>query len=71
MSWSRNVYSTMVQSVGYDDETKELTVTWNKSGKVSVYENVPEELAVQLSLAPSVGRMINDEIKPYYQHRYQ
>jgi hypothetical protein len=65
----KDVYSSMAREVGYDPDTKDLIVAW-KNGKRSAYSNVPEELAVQLSTAPSVGSMINDEIKPYFQHRY-
>lgn len=70
MSWSKPVYSTMVAEVGYDEEAQELIVTWARSGKRSAYRGVPEELAAQLANAPSVGQMINSEIKPYYAHRY-
>ena len=67
--WSKNVYSSNVSEVGYDPETKELFITWTR-GKRSVYSNVPEELAEQLVNAPSVGSMLQTEIKPYYAHRY-
>lgn len=70
MSWKQNVYSTMVSSVGYDSDRNELLVTWKKSGKTSAYKGVPEELALQLANAPSVGRMVIDEIKDFYPHRY-
>jgi hypothetical protein len=69
MSWFRHVYSSNVSTIGYDPETKELSVTWTK-GKQSIYSGVPEELAEQLVNAPSVGSMLNAEIKPYYAHRY-
>jgi hypothetical protein len=59
----------MCQEIGYDDESEELIVTWN-NGRKSAYAGVPEELALELSKAPSVGNMINDEIKPNYAHRY-
>ena len=68
-TWEKDVYSSNVSSVGYDSESKELIITWSK-GKRSVYSNVPEELAEQLTNAPSVGSMLNSEIKPYYAHRY-
>lgn len=68
MSWEKNVFSSMVTSVGYDPEKAELYVTWSKSGKTSVYAGVPEGVALDLSNAPSVGQMVNMEIKPYYQH---
>lgn len=68
MSWSKSVFSSMVSEVGYDPEKAELSVTWAKSGKTSVYAGVPEGVALDLSNAPSVGQMVNSEIKPYYQH---
>ena len=69
MSWSRDVFSSNVSTVGYDPETKDLTITWTK-GKRSIYSNVPEELAEQLVNAASVGSMLRTEIIPYYGHRY-
>ena len=70
MSWEKTVFSSNVSAVGYDSETGDLLVTWSKSGKVSAYSGVPESTALELSRAPSVGQMINSDIKPYYQHRY-
>ena len=68
MPWAKNVFSSMVSAVAYDEETAELMVTWAKSGKTSIYAGVPEGVALDLSNAPSVGQMVNTEIKPYYQH---
>lgn len=70
MSWNQSVFSSNVESVGYDTNTNEMTVTW-KSGKVSAYSGVPEEVALQVANAPSVGSMINSEIKGTYDHRYR
>ena len=67
-TWDKPVYSDMVASIGYNDETNELIVTFNK-GRKYVYAGVPEELAVQLANAPSVGQMMNSEIKPNYPAR--
>lgn len=69
MSWEKSVFSSNVQSVGYDSETGDLLVTWN-NGRRSAYSGVPEGVAIQLSKAPSVGTMLNTEIKPAYPHRY-
>jgi hypothetical protein len=69
MAWSKEVYSSNVSTVGYDEETKELTITWAK-GKTSIYSGVPAELAEQLASASSVGSMMRTEIVPYYPHRY-
>lgn len=70
MSWSRSVYSSMVSEVGYDSDSQELLITWAKSGKVSAYGGVPEDVAEACARAPSVGQYVNMEIKPFYQHRY-
>ena len=67
--WTKSVYSSNVQEVGYDPDTKELYITWTR-GKQSIYSGVPEDLAVDLSNAPSVGSMLNSEVKPFYAHRY-
>lgn len=69
MTWEKSVYSSNVNTVGYDVESKELFISWSK-GKRSVYTGVPEELALQLTTTNSVGTMLNQEIKPYYGHRY-
>lgn len=69
MPWEQAVFSSNVQAVGYDEDKHELLVTWN-SGRVSAYADVPEETAVRLANAPSVGQMMNSEIKPNFSHRY-
>ncbi len=69
MSWSKSVYSSHVQSIGYDSDAREMTVTW-QNGKVSVYEDVPEETALQAANAPSVGQFLHSEIKSSFRHRY-
>ena len=69
-AWSRPVSSSMVSEVAYDVDSQELIVTWAKGGKRSAYAGVPEGLADELSRAPSVGSMINSDIKPFYPHRY-
>ena len=69
MSWNQSVFSSNVDSVGSDDNTNEMTVAW-RSGKVSAYAGVSEELALQVANAPSVGQAINSMIKNQYGHRY-
>lgn len=70
MSWNQSVFSSNVESVGYDTNTNEMTVQW-KNGKTSAYAGVPEEVALQVANAPSVGSMINSDIKGTYDHRYR
>lgn len=63
------VFSSHVQSVGYDEATGDLLVNWN-TGRISAYEGVPPELAESVSRAPSVGEALHAMIKPKFKHRY-
>jgi len=69
--WSKDVISANVASVAYEEEGARLIVTWRKGARRSVYEGVPEHLALQLAEAPSVGSMLNAEIKPVFPHHYE
>lgn len=69
MDWDQSVFSSQASSVGYDAQLNGMVVTW-KNGRRSLYVGVPEETAVQVANAPSVGSMLNAEIKPQYAHRY-
>lgn len=68
-NWMKDVYSSMVREVGYDEESKSMIVVWT-NGRKSAYEGVDEGLAIQCATAPSVGSMINQDIKGKYPHRY-
>jgi len=68
MSWSREVFSSNVQTVAYDSDTFELVVTF-QNGSSYAYSGVDEGTAIALSKAPSVGGMLNAEIKGRYPHR--
>jgi hypothetical protein len=69
MSWTKNVFSSHVDSIEYDSDKQELIVAW-KNGRVSAYEGVDEQTANQVANAPSVGRALHDEIKSNFRHRY-
>ena len=69
--WSKDVISTSIANVAYEAEGQRLIVTWMKGSRRSVYTGVPEELALQLSTAPSAGSMIRTDIIPYYAHHYE
>lgn len=69
MSWSRSVLSKMVQELSYDSDAQELIVTWN-NGRMSAYADVPEDVALGVANAASVGQAMNQDIKPNYAHRY-
>ena len=64
----QNVFSTSVSQIGHDPDTNELFVQW-QSGKTSVYQNVPADIAQQVMNAPSVGTALQ-AVKANYPHRY-
>ena len=68
INW-QSVFSSNVQAIGYDAETKEMVVQWTR-GKASTYMGVPADVAEEASKAYSVGSYINENIKPNYKHRY-
>jgi hypothetical protein len=65
----KEVFSSNVDQIGYDEDTSELTVVW-KGGKTSIYSGVPQSVAEQTMNDWSVGKAINANIKPAYAHRY-
>jgi KTSC domain len=68
MTWEKQVYSTMVQAIGYEAESGELIITW-RNGSRGSYSGVPEDVALQAAQAASVGQFLNSEIKPIYAYR--
>ena len=67
ITWEQNVYSSTVSTVAYDEETKDLFVTFLKGARY-VYRNVPEDVAQNLANAPSVGSMLRSDIQPNYSY---
>jgi len=65
MSWTKPVFSEMIEEVGWDDETQEVTVRFKKKGKTAAYKGFDEGKAEELSKAPSVGSMFLSDIKPF------
>lgn len=70
MAWSKSVFSSMVSEVAWsdDDGKPQLLVTFARGGS-GIYEGVPEDEAIALSKAASVGQYLNSSIKPFYPYR--
>lgn len=64
----KEVYSSHVGKVGYDDETGDLYVEWS-TGKTSVYHGVPPDVAEDVMGAYSVGSALAG-LKGSYRHSY-
>ncbi len=69
MSWSKPVFSKMINEVGWDSETQEMIVTF-KNGRKAAYAGASEHMADELSRAASVGTMFGQEVKDRYAFRY-
>ncbi len=61
-TWTRDVYSSNLASVGYDTDSQETIVTFRKGGRYA-YPNTTEEQALQLANAPSAGSLFHAEFK--------
>ena len=62
------VSSSAVRRVDYDEESRELYVTFTDGDKYA-YLNVPLAVYGELLDAPSLGAYVNQRIKPYYEVR--
>ena len=63
------VESTSIELVGYDEEAQELFVRFHNRGRTYVYFDVLPSAYAALLEAPSKGRYLNFEIKPYHEYR--
>ena len=72
----RSVFSSHVDSIGYDGETGELHVRYRgtyKGGagvKTAIYANVPPDVAARVMSAPSIGEALHAHVKGKYDHGY-
>lgn len=68
----KEVFSSNVSKLGYDDATSTLYVQWtnSKSGMASAYFGVPIDVYENLLRAPSIGGMIHSDIKGTYPTKY-
>jgi hypothetical protein len=63
------VESSSIELVGYDQEERELYVRFHNRGRTYAYEGVSRDQFDALLAAPSKGRYLNWEIKPYHRYR--
>lgn len=60
------VQSSLLDKVGYDPETKTLTIQMNNSSDVYCYEDVPQSVYDNLMAADSKGAFYVKQIKRHY-----
>ncbi len=64
----KNVESSDLHSVGYDEDTQTLEIEFN-SGGIYEYYNVPQNIYEGLINAPSYGKFFHRYIKGNYNFR--
>lgn len=64
MKISAKVHSSAISKIEYDDESKELSVTFTSGGTYD-YPGVPESEVMNLIKADSVGRYFHSHIRRY------
>ena len=69
--WSKPVISKSASEIAYREEAQEMVVTWARGSRRSVYWPVPEDVALQVAMALSVGSVLHTDIQPNYNHRYE
>ncbi|MBV8518447.1 MAG: KTSC domain-containing protein [Acidobacteria bacterium] len=62
---SQLVDSSVLLSVGYDAERSVLKVRF-RNGRLYFYLDVPRAVYERLMAAPSIGKYLNETIKPTY-----
>lgn len=64
----RSVYSSHIDSIGYDADLSELHVRWD-GGSTSVYAGVPADLAREVLSAPSIGEALHLGVRGRFPHK--
>jgi KTSC domain len=64
-----SVDSSSIELVGYDEDERELYVRFHNRGRTYAYEDVSQTEFDALVAAPSKGRYLNWEIKPFHRYR--
>lgn len=62
--------SSAISQVGYDPRHRRLYVTFRDSGETYVYLDVPPREYGDLLAAESIGRFVNERIKPRYKFQH-
>lgn len=66
----RRVFSSHIDSVGYDEENGELTVKYSNGAEV-VYTGVPAEKGRSVLSAPSIGQELWRSVRGQHDHHYR
>jgi KTSC domain len=66
----RRVFSSHVESLGYDAATRELHVTYS-NGSTAVYEGVDAGVFSAVMSSPSIGMALREHVRGRYGYRYE
>ena len=62
-NYNTGIRSTCLSNVMYDPRQKQMAVQFVNSGRIYVYDDIPQKTCYNLVTAPSVGRYYNYNIK--------
>lgn len=65
----RQVFSSHVKAIGYDDAKGELHVAY-QNGKTAVHEGVPPAIAKNVMGSASIGQALHAQVRGQFKHRY-
>jgi hypothetical protein len=65
----RRVFSSHVELIGYDEETRELHVTY-RDGRTAIHAGVPPRTAGEVLSSPSIGTALWSLIRGKYTPSY-
>lgn len=66
----RSVFSSYIQNIGYDPETRVLSVGY-KSGGETHYQDVSSDTAAAVMSAPSIGSALHEYVRGKHGHTSQ
>jgi hypothetical protein len=69
MPQMKSIYSSHIDEIGYDAETRRLFVRF-KTGRVGVYAGVSAVTAAEVMSAPSIGQALHSSVRGEHEFTY-
>ena len=68
MPQMKSIYSSHIDSIGYDADGGELHVKWD-DGNTTIYSGVPSSVASDVMNSASIGEALHSQVRKQYPHR--
>ena len=63
------IQSLAIEAVAYDENARVLTARYRGTGRIVIYEDVPQEIYDSLIFAESIGGYFHDHIEGHFPER--